>query len=649
MPLAQTHINANSPMGANLVSGGAGATFRVWAPAAKAVHLKLKAGPGWAAADTNKLVRDANGYWAGFAPGVKDGDPYRFHVVGEGSTGPKRDPYARELGPGFPHADCVVRDTHSYPWHDSDWKPPAFNDLIIYQFHIGTYYAVDAAGADRRSPAGAKFLDVLDRVEYLHALGVNAIQPLPVVEFATEHSLGYNGTDYYSSETDYCVPAADLPRYLAKLNALLASAHRPPVTLAQLTPHYNQLKALVDVCHEFGMAVLLDVVYNHAGGDFGDESLYFFDREKTGNQNNSQYFTDGEWAGGLVYAFWRNEVGQFLIDNANYFAREFHVDGFRYDEVTVIATHGGWNFCQHLTDNLHAGRPLLPHIAEYWDPDQAPILRPTGQGGAGFDAVWQAGLREAVRAAVRAVAVPGGRPDLNAVSDHLYPVVNFPAAWKAVQHLENHDTVYADHHDRVPRVAALGDPSNSRSVWARGRARAANGLLMTAPGIPMLFMGQEFLEDKPWSDTPNPGLLIYWDGLKTDKVMGDFLHFMQDLVWLRRRQPALRGEGVNVFHVHNDNRVIAYQRWVVGLGRDVVIVAGLNEQPFTGYRIGFPTPGRWLEVFNGDVYENFPNPHAAGNAGSVIADPSPLHGLPASASIAIPPHALLVFARDTGD
>jgi 1,4-alpha-glucan branching enzyme len=136
---------------------------------------------------------------------VKDGDPYRFWVVGTGSAGPKRDPYARELGPGFPQADCIVREVWSYPWHDQGFRPPAFPDLIIYQFHVGTFFAVDSRGADRRAPGGAKFLDVLDRLPYLVALGVNALQPLPVVEFATEHSLGYNGTDYFSPEMDYAV------------------------------------------------------------------------------------------------------------------------------------------------------------------------------------------------------------------------------------------------------------------------------------------------------------------------------------------------------------------------------------------------------------------------------------------------------------
>src|SRR5262249_30714263 len=250
-----------TPMGATLIASGA--TFRVWAPRALRVHLRLGTSTGWTPDESNLLVQADAGHWMGFAPNVQEGDPYRFWVVGPGSTGPKRDPHARELGPGFPHCDCVAREL-SYPWHDQDFQPPSFNDLIIYQFHVATFYGVDANGRDHRAPGGAKFLDVLDRVRYLADLGVNAIQPLPVVEFATEHSLGYNGTDYFSPEMDYAVPASDLDRYLDTANQLLAEKDRPPLARQDLATHPNQLKALIDICHVWGLAVILDGVYNHA-------------------------------------------------------------------------------------------------------------------------------------------------------------------------------------------------------------------------------------------------------------------------------------------------------------------------------------------------------------------------------------------------
>jgi 1,4-alpha-glucan branching enzyme len=177
------------------------------------------------------------------------------------------------------------------------------------------------------------------------------------------------------------------------------------------------------------------------------------------------------------------------------------------------------------------------------------------------------------------------------------------------------------------------------------------GLIMTAPSIPMIFMGQEFLEDKRWSDNPEyfKDTLIWWDGLQSgQKPMVDFLRFTQELIALRRRLPGLRGDGLNVFHVHNDNRVLAFQRWVQGVGRDVVVVASLNESTYYGYQLGFPGGGRWLEVFNSDVYDNWFNPIAAGNGGGISADGPPLHGLPNSAWITIPANGVLVFARDNG-
>jgi 1,4-alpha-glucan branching enzyme len=131
--------------------------------------------------------------------------------------------------------------------------------------------------------------------------------------------------------------------------------------------------------------------------------------------------------------------------------------------------------------------------------------------------------------------------------------------------------------------------------------------------------------------------------------MVNHLHFTSDLIALRRRQPALRGEGLNVFHVHNQNRIVAFQRWVEGAGRDVVVVASLNESTFWSYDIGFPGSGQWLEVFNSDVYDNWVNPWVAGNGGAVWANGGPMQGLPASATIVIPANGILVFARDAGD
>src|SRR5947209_7989438 len=132
MPVSQLNITADTPMGANLAPGGV--TFRTWAPAARELYVALRHATGTAAAAFEKsagdlLLKHANGHWTGFVAGLRDGDLYRFYVVGTGSEGFKRDPYARELEfNGYPDCNCIVRDPGDYPWHDRGFIPPAFND-----------------------------------------------------------------------------------------------------------------------------------------------------------------------------------------------------------------------------------------------------------------------------------------------------------------------------------------------------------------------------------------------------------------------------------------------------------------------------------------------------------------------------------------
>lgn len=654
MAASQKHINSSTPMGANIIDGGT--TFRVWANGAKAVYVSGEHN-NWNHGPSDLLVKDENGYWSGFIPGIGEGTQYKFWVEGHGSKGYKRDPYARELTnpesfPGtlpFPHCNCVVCDPGDYPWHDHAFRPHSFHDLIIYQFHIGTFYAVDENGKDTRKGRIAKFLDVLFRIDYLVSLGVNAIQPLPVVEWPSEFSRGYNGVDYFSPEMDYAVPVSEIRPYLDKLNELLSRKGHPPVMEHDIRNHVNQLKALVDICHIYGLSVIFDVVYNHAGGGFDDESIYFFDRAAdTHDNNNSLYFTNQGWAGGLVFALWKKEVRQFLIDNANFFVDEYHVDGFRYDEVSVIIhkSNDGWGFCQHLTDTIRFQDPTAVQISEYWPVDYYTV-KGRGEGGAGFDSTWHDGLRNTIRGVISQAA--GGR-DGRIYLDDLAATLEIPSTWKAVQSIEDHDIVHNDHPIRT-RIPKLSDNSNPRSWYGKSRARVATGLLLTAPGIPMIFMGQEFLEDKAWNDNSGyaPGSLIWWEGLHAgDKPMADHHRFTQDLIWLRRRHPALRSNNTNVFHVHNDNRVIAFHRWMNN-GRDVIVVASLNESTFYGYQLGMPASGRWLEVFNSDIYENWVNPQTAGNGGEINAEGPAMHGFSHSADIVIPANSIIVFSRDNGD
>jgi 1,4-alpha-glucan branching enzyme len=687
--ISQTNCTTTTPMGANLVAeigiAGGGATFRAWAPRAMAVYLNGVFGGVERSGQIPSLLMasDANGYWSGFVPDAVEGDTYRFYVVGEGSSGYKRDPYARELAndPALPFPVCpaILRAAKSYPWHDAEFRPPDFSDMVVYQLHIGTYAPAAPGWA-------GTFLDVIEKIDYLAALGINVVQPLPVYEMEDSPSLGYpglgyQGADLYSPALDYVVyDAAALPGYLATINRLLAAKGFAPLTLADIMPGDAQMKAMVDLLHVYGIAVMFDVVYNHAGGwgqtynvpasvapggvlHGDDYSLYFWDRASTtgpgGTYDNNQslYFTDQGFVGGLSFALWNADVRGFLLDNALFHVKELHADGFRFDEISMLLrlnNASGWEFCKELAAAVRAANPRVLQNAEYWPAEFGPparvMVKDQASGGLGFDVVQHDGLREGIRAAI-AQAAQGSDAyvEMTGIAMALWPgaggATNFPHTWQAIPCVENHDIVKLG---EKPRIPALADGSNSRSWYARSRTRAAMALLLAAPGIPQLFMGQEFLEDKQWCPDPRtPDHLIWWGGLAAgaDRAMADHLRFTQDAVRLRNSQPGLRGEGLNAFYTSDADRVIAFHRWVVGQGSDVVVVATLSESTWWDYRIGFPSAGRWVEIFNSDVYDNWVNPMGAGNSGGINADPVPMHGLPASASVVIPANGVVVFAK----
>jgi 1,4-alpha-glucan branching enzyme len=683
--ISQANCTPTTPMGANLIAdlglAACGATFRCWAPRATAVYLNGTFDGIEMTGQTPNLLmaKDANGYWSGYVAGASEGDIYRFYVVGAGSSGYKRDPYARELANNldspFPICCAILRSTTAYPWHDAGFRTPDYADMVIYQLHIGTY-------APASPGSGSTFLDVIAKIEYLVALGINVVQPLPATENEDQPSLGYDGSDYFSPEIGYATydPTA-LAGYLATINRLLAARGFAPMTLRDITPAYAQLKAMVDLLHVYGIAVAFDVVYNHAGGwdgtyvtpagtiDGDDQSLYFWDRSATSpngvwDNNQSLYFTSQGFVGGLSFALWNADVRGYLKNNAAFYLEELHGDGFRYDEISMLLqmnTSTGWEFCIELTNTVRAINPRVLQNAEYWPSEYgtpAPlIVSPISNGGLGFDTVQHDGVRDAVRSAIAQASLGAAATvEMSGIAMTLWPT-GFAQAWQTVPCVENHDIVKIGTQQRLP---ALADGANARSWYARSRSRVATALLLTAPGIPQLFMGQEFLEDKQWSADPAASnTLIWWDGLAAapsgltaiDPNMADHLRFTQDAIALRNAHPALRGEGLNVFYTSDADRVLACQRWVVGQGNDVVVVASLSDSTLYNYQLGFPSAGHWNEIFNSDTYDScnanrvLVNPQIAGNNGGIDASGPPLHNLPASASITIPANAVLVFAK----
>jgi 1,4-alpha-glucan branching enzyme len=210
-------INEQTPMGANLVEGGA--TFRVWAPHAHAVYACVN---GAVPDETNLLTPNEQRHWRGFLPRVQDRDRYKFFVVGDGGEGPKRDPFARELTTPFP-GDCVIRSP-DFRWHETGFVTPPFQNFVIYQLHTGVFFTPNLP-----RKAGT-FLDVACKIHYLKALGITALQLMPIQEFPTQFSLGYNGVDYFSPEMDFGVARVALLPYLAELNQLLEAKGLAPST-----------------------------------------------------------------------------------------------------------------------------------------------------------------------------------------------------------------------------------------------------------------------------------------------------------------------------------------------------------------------------------------------------------------------------------
>ena len=278
MPASQQHITPDTPLGANLVEGGA--TFRTWAPTAREVYIALDCPTGMPASDFSKrpedlLVKDANGFWAGFVPGMRERRPLPLL---------RRRHRQRRLQARPLRARAGVQRLSRLQLHRARavgvqmarrriQTPGLQRPDRLSIPHRRLLRDGDSEGRDIRRHRVCKILDAVDRIEYLADLGVNAVMPLPFQEFQGENSLGYNGTDLFSPEMDYCVPAAELAPYLARVNRLLAKKGHAPLSAADLTGQINQFKAFVDLCHLYGIAVIADVVYNHAGGGFDDQSI----------------------------------------------------------------------------------------------------------------------------------------------------------------------------------------------------------------------------------------------------------------------------------------------------------------------------------------------------------------------------------------
>lgn len=584
--LINTTALGRHPLGATPV--GNGAVFRVWAPNADSAAV-VGDFNGWSM-DAHAMRR-VQGFWQVQVPSVSHGDEYKYVFSHDEETLWRTDPYARAQINSTGNSVVWKRE---YEWHDQDWVTPFFEDMVIYQLHVGSF----SGEGDGVSNHPGRFRDAVDvHLDHLVELGINMVCILPVTEFAGALSWGYNPSFLYAPETNYGTP--------------------------------DDLKYLVDACHQKGIGVMLDVVYNHLGGtdlagnllDYDGEEIYFY---PDGNG-----WRETPW--GPRPDFGRVEVRQFLRDNIRFWLDTYHMDGFRMDGTAFINVNDdGWRLLKEIVETVDVISRKAIVVAEHL-PNDPWVTRPIGEGGAGLDAQWSDIFHDNLRQAIGASAF--GDPDMAAVAAGLNHF-DLGSGTQVVNYIESHDEAHV--HGRVSVAADGADPE---SEWAYGRSKAAAALVLFSAGIPMMLQGQEFLENRPFGDGTSER--IQWEYCQRH---GDFLLFMQDAVRLRKTQPALRSNGLqNVYHVNDGGNVLAFQRWT-DEGHDLVVVVSLASNSFENYELGFPQAGVWYEILNGDA-EVYGGTNQ-GNAGQVTASGPARHGFAQSAAIVVPRMGVLVFARE---
>ena len=596
LPSAPT-TSARPGMGTILFPGGV--AFRVWAPFASRV---LAAGTfnQWSAT-AHPFASEGNGYWSVDVPGVKIGDEYQFVIHHGDQVLWHKNPYASEVVNSSGNA---VIHNPEFDWSGENFTMPPWNELVIYEMHVGTFN-------DSNNDGPGTFDDIVPKLDYLRDLGINAIEIMPVLEFPMSFSWGYNPADPFAVESALGGPQG--------------------------------LHRFVKAAHAQGIAVIIDVVYNHFGP--GDLDLWRFDGWSDASHNGGIYFYDNDrshtdW-GDTRPDYGRPEVRQYLRDNALFWLNKYHLDGLRLDSVSNIrGVNGrdlpdGWSLLQWIHDEIRAAQPWKITIAEDLQNNDW-ITRNTGSGGAGFGSQWDAGFVHPVRQAI--IAQDDATRDLHAVRDALYHRYNGDAGQRVI-YTESHDEV-ANGHARVPEEIW---PGNAGNWFSRKRSTLGVALVFTAPGIPMIFQGQEFLEDEYFRDSAP------LDWAKLDAYPG--IHALyRDLIRLRRnwfnQTRGLRGQSLNVHHVNNSDKVTAFHRWENGgPGDDVVIVANFGNRGYDSYTLGFPRAGHWRARFNSD-WQGYSADFGNQPGYDTFAREDSRDGMPFQANVGIGPYSALILSQD---
>jgi len=582
-----------------------GCRFAVWAPHADEVFV-VGSFNDWSP-DAHPMDTKPDGTWSADVPGAKPGDEYRYRIIASGSEYSRIDPYARRVTSSVGNAVIPHFPART---EAPQFTPAPLNEMVIYEMHVGTF------GKKTAKPGPGNLDGAIERLEHLKELGASAVEVMPMAEFPGGFSWGYNPSLIFAVESDYGTPRV--------------------------------FREFVEEAHRLGIAVIVDVVYNHFGP--GDLGLWQFDGWNENGKGGIYFYND--WRAQTPWGetrpdYGRKEVREYLRDNALMWIRQYGVDGLRWDATAYIRNaHGhdndtgsdlpdGWSLMQWINTEMQKAQKTAFSIAE--DLRCNPFLTKADKdGGAGFNAQWDARFVHPVRAAL--CAAEDASRNIDAVRDallHRY----YLNAFDRVIYTESHDEV-ANGKARVPEEV---DPGKGSSWAARKKSALGATLVFTAPGIPMIFQGQEFLEDD-WFHDQDP---LDWS--KKKRFAGIF-RLYQDLIRLRLNRggqtAGLCGQEVAVHHVNNEQKVLAYHRWGEGgPGDSVLVVTNFSTQPRLNYSIGFPADGEWVVRFNSDsrYYDG-----EFGNQGpaAVLASGPGQDGLPSKGTLPIAPYSALVLTQD---
>lgn len=435
------------PLGALVHSDGV--QFRVWAPEANAIELVL------ANADA-PLPLDAtgHGYFERFVEGLTPGARYRYLLDGDG---PFPDP-ASHYQPDGVHGPSAVVDPSAYDWSDADWSGIRRDELVFYELHVGTF------------SAEGTYAGVQKRLGYLKELGVTAIELMPVADFPGDRNWGYDPAAFYAPSRTYGTP--------------------------------DELRALVDAAHEEGLAVFLDVIYNHLGPDGAYLAAFapmFTDKHET------------PWGQAINLDDTHSEgVRHLFIDNAIHWLQEYHFDGLRLDATHALKDDSDTHFLAELHDRVEAevDPPHRHLIAE--DPRNLNhFVQPRAEGGFGLDGIWTDDFHHQMRHLTAGdsegyfanFAGHTAEQIATTVRDGWYyqgqiaPASGAPFGTDASAVDPEACVICIQNHDQVgnrPQGNRLTD-GIPLSVY-----RAATALLLFAPETPLLFMGQEWAASTPF-------------------------------------------------------------------------------------------------------------------------------------------------------